>query len=145
MPVRELPSILFSVVPVASPSLFITYRLIILLTVITVHHHYLLPLRLSSFLLFFVLDLFRPYCYDSLSLPPLHFISIGYMFPILFNSPFSISINKLFYFQPFYYSAFYYSAFYYSAFHYSAFLLFSLILFSVFIIQLYYSATFLLV
>ena len=140
MPVRELPSILFSVVPVASPSLFITYRLIILLTVITVHHHYLLPLRLSSFLLFFVLDLFRPYCYDSLSLPPLHFISIGYMFPILFNSPFSISINKLFYFQPFYYSAFYYSAF-----HYSAFLLFSLILLSLFIIQLYYSATFLLV
>ena len=79
-------------------------------------------------------------CYNSLSLPPLHFISIGYTFPILFKSPFSISINKLFYFQPFYYSAFYYSAF-----HYSAFLLFSLILLSLFIIQLYYSATFLLV
>ena len=74
-------------------------------------------------------------CYDSLSLPPLLLIAIGYTFPILFKSPFSISINKLFYFQPFYYSAF----------HYSAFLLFSLILLSLFIIQLYYSATFLLV
>ena len=64
-------------------------------------------------------------CYDSLSLPQLHFISIGYTFPILFKSPFSISINKLFYFQPFYYSAFYYSAFHYSALYYSAFSLFS--------------------
>ena len=44
----------------------------------------------------------------------LHFISS--LLAIHFKSPFSISINKLFYFQPFYYSAFYYSAFYYSAF-----------------------------
>ena len=62
-------------------------------------------------------------CYDSLSLPPLHFISIGYMFPILLKSPFGISITKhfslllslsitqLFIIQPFYYSALYYSAF----------------------------------
>ena len=35
-------------------------------------------------------------CYDSLSLPPLHFISIGYTFPILFKSPFTISITKHF-------------------------------------------------
>ena len=73
-----------------------------------------------------------PTCYDSLSLPPLHFISIGYTFPIPFKSPFTISITKhfslllslsitqLFIIQPFYYSALYYSALYYSALYYSA-------------------------
>ena len=81
--------------------------------------------------------------FGSTSIPfPLYF---AIHFPILFKSSFTISITKLFYFQPFYYSAFHYSAFYYSAFYYSAFLLFSLLLFSSSIIQLYYSATFLLV
>ena len=80
----------------------------------------------------------------STSIPfPLYF---AIHFPILFKSSFTISITKLFYFQPFYYSAFHYSAFYYSAFYYSAFyLLLSLLLLSLSIIQLYYSATFLLV
>ena len=74
--------------------------------------------------------------FGSTSIPfPLYF---AIHFPILFKSSFTISITKLFYFQPFYYSAFYYSAFYYSAFYYSAFLLFSLLLFSFSIIQLYY-------
>ena len=77
-------------------------------------------------------------CYNSLSLPPLHFISIGYTFPILFKSPFSISITKHFSLllslsitQPFIIQPFYYSAF-----HYSAFLLFSLILLSLILLSL---------
>ena len=40
----------------------------------------------------------RGYCYDSLSLSPLHFISIGYMFPNLFKSQFA-SIRHIIYFQ----------------------------------------------
>ena len=104
------------------------------------HHYTCVYIQMHSLRWRDAIYLLSNLCYDSLSLPPLHFIFIGYTFPILFKSPFSISINKLFYFQ-----AFYYSAFYYSAFHYSAFLLFSLILLSLFIIQLYYSATFLLV
>ena len=52
--------------------------------------------------------------FGSTSIPfPLYFVI---HFPTLFKSSFTISITKLFYFQPFYYSAFYYSAFYYSAF-----------------------------
>ena len=61
--------------------------------------------------------------FGSISIPfPLYF---AIHFPILFKSSFTISITKLFYFQPFYYSAFHDSAFYYSAFYYSALLLFS--------------------
>ena len=52
--------------------------------------------------------------FGSTSIPFLLYFAIH--FAILFKSSFTISITKLFYFQPFYYSAFYYSAFYYSAF-----------------------------
>ena len=73
--------------------------------------------------------------FGSTSIPfPLYF---SIHFPILFKSSFTISITKIFYFQPFYYSAFYYSAFYYSA-------SLSLSIIQPSIIQLYYSATFLL-
>ena len=73
--------------------------------------------------------------FGSTSIPfPLYF---AIHFAILFKSSFIISITKLFYFQPFYYSAFYYSAFYYSA-------SLSLSIIQPSIIQLYYSATFLL-
>ena len=71
-------------------------------------------------------------CYDIYLWFYLHSLST------LFCYTFSYSLQILFY------SAFYYSAFYYSASYYSAFLLFSLLLFSFSIIQLYYSATFLL-
>ena len=89
----------------------------------------------------------RGYCYDIYLWFYLHSLStlFCYTFPyslqILFYSAFYYSA---FYYSAFYYSAFYYSAFYYSASYYSAFLLFSLLLFSLSIIQLYYSATFLL-
>ena len=85
------------------------------------------------------------------------FVSTSIPFPlyfaihlsILFKSSFTISITKLFYFQPyyysaFYYSAFYYSAFYYSAFYYSAFLLLSLSIIQPSIIQLFYYSALLL-
>ena len=53
----------FFITPITSPSLSITYRLTILLIVLTVHHRYLLSLCLS---LFFVLDLFHPFYTPSI-------------------------------------------------------------------------------
>ena len=89
--------------------------------------------------------------YLSSVLPPFPFHSILLYIFLFFSNPllpflllsssiFSLSITQLSITQPSITQPFYYSAFYYSA-----FLLFSLLLFSFSIIQLYYSATILLV
>ena len=63
MPVRELGSTSFSVIPVTSlsfPSFPSSLRHHHLFILRTVHYRLSLSLRLSSFVLFFVTDLFRP-------------------------------------------------------------------------------------
>ena len=97
-------------------------------------------------------------CYNIYLWFYLHSLLLLYFaihFPILFNSSFTISITKLFYFQPFYYSAFLLLSFLLLSFLLFSFLLFSLLLLSfsiiqpsitqLFYFQLYYSAIFLLV
>ena len=91
------------------------------------------------------------YCYDIYLCFYLHSLSTLFCYTFFYSLQilFTISITKLFYFQPyyysaFYYSAFYYSAFYYSAFYYSAFLLLSLSIIQPSIIQLFYYSALLL-
>ena len=63
MPARELPSTLFSIIPVTSPSPLVT---IVLLSYLPIHHCYLPSLRLSFFILFFDAYLFCPYYAPSI-------------------------------------------------------------------------------
>ena len=60
MPVRELGSTSFSAIPVTSPSFPSCLRHHRLFILRTVHYRLSSSLRLSSFVLFFVTDLFRP-------------------------------------------------------------------------------------
>ena len=67
MPVHKLASISFSIIPFTSPSLSITYRLTVLLIVLTIHHiltycHFV-P---RYFIPFFIPDLFHPFYVPSI-------------------------------------------------------------------------------
>ena len=66
MPVRELGSTSFSTIPVTSPSFPSPLRHHRLFILLTIRYRLSSSLRLPSFVLFFVTDLFHPYHVPSI-------------------------------------------------------------------------------